>query len=97
VTLTRPLALTSSPSWALQKADPAQCDWLIHFCGGVLGASITPHVPEELSALIPDQRLNRVLYGFPLFGAYDATDMPADGAIRRRDRSHDRPITCARR
>lgn len=58
----------------LAAAGPAQHEWLIHFCGRPCGRKITPYVPDSISTLTPQQRLNNILWeqrilGFPSFGA----------------------------
>jgi hypothetical protein len=70
-----PSALAVAPvAPALNPAGPAQSDWLVHFCGRPPYLKESEHLPSEIAAMQPFQRLWRILQeerlrGFPPFGA----------------------------
>jgi hypothetical protein len=73
--------MTIAPSWPLNPAGPAQSEYLIHFCGRPPGRPQTPWLSEEIRALSPEQRLERILWeqqilGFGTFGPESNRDWP---------------------
>lgn len=62
------------PSGVLQQAGPAQFECLIHFTGRPDGRPVTEFVPQAITDLTAQQKLDailwdRVVWGFPPFGA----------------------------